>query len=673
MEILGGRERMGNGREQSEQEPSQAHGEPLLGKRVKRHVLLAQSAIEEMIELLGSLNDGRRMREEQALPDETTAAVPGLAHTMRKSWKTTVGLVMRGVTIDAIIPGGPADAAGSLRRFDQVLKVDGREVNERTVMSAVIGTDTADTTVQLVVRRASSEARSPHNELGVQEVQVVLTRVPYASLGASLRTYETLERLRRNADFMSKFEKFQELPGEEPSWVLVEMLKLEFDAQHQRRHDLYKSQEKKLQDSANVIMRHMLLTKEVLAQLAQEHQDMLQFTQHAWLALQDRDKEEAQMEELLEKLVDQVNNNKMELEELHGINRASCMSCPELKVQIQRQEAELLKHFKSAFELKAAFDRAAHELNREADMQRERVAELEGKLRRVQAGADSCKQKLSANQGQLLDREQGSKQREGTQSAAESSVGTMMLLLADAVALGELLHHDLAHDAGSDAVNENTVLRDRVAALEAELSASQRFLHDVELLLQEETSAKKLLTDLQHEKNILEAHVEKRDHDIAELERQLHECRETLHLRDQSLIERQAQLETLTKRVEEAFETVEKLTGLEHVKNSLEAHVEKQDHDMAELERQLHDCRETLHLREAQLEALSDRVKEAFETVEKQGQAKESATQLNQELQLALDIKCGELDIKCGELDVAYYGEIEDGELRVEAKREGEQ
>ena len=664
---------MGNGREQSEQEPSQAHGEPLLGKRVKRHVLLAQSAIEEMIELLGSLNDGRRMREEQALPDETTAAVPGLAHTMRKSWKTTVGLVMRGVTIDAIIPGGPADAAGSLRRFDQVLKVDGRDVNERTVMSEVMSTDTADTTVQLVVRRASSESRSPHNELGVQEVQVVLTRVPYASLGASLRTYETLERLRRNADFMSKFEKFQELPGEEPSWVLVEMLKLEFDAQHQRRHDLYKSQEKKLQDSANVIMRHMLLTKEVLAQLAQEHQDMLQFTQHAWLALQDRDKEEAQMEELLEKLVDQVNNNKMELEELHGINRASCMSCPELKVQIQRQEAELLKHFKSAFELKAAFDRAAHELNREADMQRERVAELEGKLRRVQAGADSCKQKLSANQGQLLDREQGSKQREGTQSAAESSVGTMMLLLADAVALGELLHHDLAHDAGSDAVNENTVLRDRVAALEAELSASQRFLHDVELLLQEETSAKMLLTDLQHEKNILEAHVEKRDHDIAELERQLHECRETLHLRDQSLIERQAQLETLTKRVEEAFETVEKLTGLEHVKNSLEAHVEKQDHDMAELERQLHDCRETLHLREAQLEALSDRVKEAFETVEKQGQAKESATQLNQELQLALDIKCGELDIKCGELDVAYYGEIEDGELRVEAKREGEQ
>jgi predicted nucleic acid-binding Zn-ribbon protein len=673
MEILGGRERMGNGREQSEQEPSQAHGEPLLGKRVKRHVLLAQSAIEEMIELLGSLNDGRRMREEQALPDETTAAVPGLAHTMRKSWKTTVGLVMRGVTIDAIIPGGPADAAGSLRRFDQVLKVDGRDVNERTVMSEVMSTDTADTTVQLVVRRASSESRSPHNELGVQEVQVVLTRVPYASLGASLRTYETLERLRRNADFMSKFEKFQELPGEEPSWVLVEMLKLEFDAQHQRRHDLYKSQEKKLQDSANVIMRHMLLTKEVLAQLAQEHQDMLQFTQHAWLALQDRDKEEAQMEELLEKLVDQVNNNKMELEELHGINRASCMSCPELKVQIQRQEAELLKHFKSAFELKAAFDRAAHELNREADMQRERVAELEGKLRRVQAEADSCKQKLSANQGQLLDREQGSKQREGTQSAAESSVGTMMLLLADAVALGELLHHDLAHDAGSDAVNENTVLRDRVAALEAELSASQRFLHDVELLLQEETSAKMLLTDLQHEKNILEAHVEKRDHDIAELERQLHECRETLHLRDQSLIERQAQLETLTKRVEEAFETVEKLTGLEHVKNSLEAHVEKQDHDMAELERQLHDCRETLHLREAQLEALSDRVKEAFETVEKQGQAKESATQLNQELQLALDIKCGELDIKCGELDVAYYGEIEDGELRVEAKREGKQ
>ena len=378
------------------------------------------------------------------------------------------------------------------------------------------------------------------------------------------------------------------------------------------------------------------------------------------------------MEELLEKLVDQVNNNKMELEELHGINRASCMSCPELKVQIQRQEAELLKHFKSAFELKAAFDRAAHELNREADMQRERVAELEGKLRRVQAEADSCKQKLSANQGQLLDREQGSKQREET-SSAESSVGSIMLLLADAVALGESLHHDLAHYAGPDAVNENAVLRDRVAALEAELSASQRFLHDVELLLQEETSAKMLLTDLQHEKNILEAHVEKRDHDIAELERQLHECRETLHLRDQSLIERQAQLETLTKRVEEAFETVEKLTGLEHVKNSLEAHVEKQDHDMAELERQLHDCRETLHLREAQLEALSDRVKEAFETVEKQGQAKESATQLNQELQLALDIKCGELDIKCGELDVAYYGEIEDGELRVEAKREGKQ
>jgi hypothetical protein len=361
--------------------------------------------------------------------------------------------------------------------------------------------------------------------------------------------------------------------------------------------------------------------------------------------------------------VDQVNNNKLELEELRGINQASCMSCPELKVQIQRQEAELAKYQ----ELKAAFDRAALELSREADMQRERVAELEGKLRRVQAEADSFQQQLSANQGQLLDREQGSKQRVETQSA-ESSVGTIMLLLADAVALGESLHNDLAHYAGPDAVNENAVLRDRVAALEAELSASQRCLHDVELLMQEEASTREVLTDLEHEKNKLEAHVEKKDHDMAELERQLHECRETLHLRDHTLIERQQQLETLTKRVEEAFETVEKLTDLEHVKNSLEAHVEKQDHDMAELERQLHECRETLHLREAQLETLTNRVEEAFETVEKQGKGKEAAKQLNQELQLALDIKCGELDIKCGELDIAYSGEIEDGELRVGAE-----
>lgn len=532
------------------------------------------------------------------------------------------------------------------------------EVNERNIMAAITGTDTPDTTVRLVVRRASESG------LGAPEVEVVLKRVPYASLGASLRIYDTLERLRKNADFVSKFEHGHRLPGEESSWVLVEMLKLEFDAHQKCRHDLSRSQEKKLQDSSNTIMRHMLSTKEVLAQLTQEYQDMLQFTQQARSALLDRDKEEAQMEEALGKLVEQVHKNKVELDELREVNQASSMSYRGLKAEIQRQAEELAIHH----EFKAASNRAARELTREADMQRERVSELEGQLRRVQADAAAFRQQLSASSGQLLDREQEiiqarehhmaqmeqlqesvereimqakakesarvpytlvqathhladllrrdvaamrdemhdliqdmvaraqeSQERHKMRLVTESSVGNMMLLLADAFALGQSLQRDLAHHADPNAVHENAVLRGRVAALEAELSAAQRHLHEVEVLLQEEEHGGKIMADLEQERTGLQAHVEKQDQEMAELEKQLHDCRETLQLRDQSLLERQAQLETLAKRVEEAFQTVEK-----------------------------------------------------------QGQSADATKQMNIDLQLSLDIKCGELDS-------AYSGEIKGG------------
>ena len=103
------------------------------------------------------------------------------------------------------------------------------------------------------------------------------------------------------------------------------------------------------------------------------------------------------------------------------------------------------------------------------------------------------------------------------------------------------------------------------------------------------------------------------------------------------------------------------MADLEQERTGLQAHVEKQDQEMAELEKQLHDCRETLQLRDqsllerqAQLETLAKRVEEAFQTVEKQGQSAEATKQMNIDLQLSLDIKCGELDS-------AYSGEIKGG------------
>ena len=109
MEMIGGDDglRMESRRAQGGPEPSQATAEPW-GKRVNRHVLLAQSAIEEISDLASSLSADMRTREEQALPDMTMAGDQDFVRRIqqRESCETTVGLVMRGVTIDSIIAGG---------------------------------------------------------------------------------------------------------------------------------------------------------------------------------------------------------------------------------------------------------------------------------------------------------------------------------------------------------------------------------------------------------------------------------------------------------------------------------------------------------------------------------------------------------------------------------------
>ena len=238
-------------------------------------------------------------------------------------------ILWAGVSIDAVIPGGPAHAIGTLVRFDQVMKVDGMAVNEKTLGPALKGPDTPNTKVRLTVRKAAPSSSSPP-----QEVEVVLTRVLHTTIGASLRVYDTLDRLKQNAAMVKRFEEDHLLPGEEASWTLVEVLMLEITAQHNRRHEVQESHEKHMKESLAALMRHMLSTRQVLTQLTQEHLDMVQFAQLTRSALLKRDEEEALIEESLAGLLDQVEGYQVEFQQLRLVNESATFSHRELKLEV---------------------------------------------------------------------------------------------------------------------------------------------------------------------------------------------------------------------------------------------------------------------------------------------------------------------------------------------------
>lgn len=72
--------------------------------------------------------------------------------------RSTLGMIMYGVTIDSLLLGGPAAACPALDRGDTVLKVDGKDVIDSSFLEALRGSDQPGSMVTLTIMKGEESA-----------------------------------------------------------------------------------------------------------------------------------------------------------------------------------------------------------------------------------------------------------------------------------------------------------------------------------------------------------------------------------------------------------------------------------------------------------------------------------------------------------------------------------
>ena len=113
-------------------------------------------------------------------PSELSEAWPeDVCGTMGQSgppWpsRTTIGLSCSGLTIDLLIPGGPAQLSGRLERGDVILAVDGQPIHVELLRQATTGSD--------IPARASSPRLSPTPLSTYPLSRLLSCRLPLAPL-----------------------------------------------------------------------------------------------------------------------------------------------------------------------------------------------------------------------------------------------------------------------------------------------------------------------------------------------------------------------------------------------------------------------------------------------------------------------------------------------------------
>lgn len=152
---------------------------------------------------------------------------------------TTVGLSVYGNKVDYVVPGGPAHLSRQLASDDEILEVDGQNVEAQDVPAAILGSDMVNSSVRLLVRKADTgrtvEVRSSapgastdckrapcaaflrtsavHMHMMRYSVQVMvrvgqveLVRVPKQTMENMVRLFELLTQLKQNGHNNSEFE-----------------------------------------------------------------------------------------------------------------------------------------------------------------------------------------------------------------------------------------------------------------------------------------------------------------------------------------------------------------------------------------------------------------------------------------------------------------------------------
>lgn len=127
---------------------------------------------------------------------------------------STIGLSVYGTQIDYLVPGGPAHLCQKLGKDDEILSVDGTDVDFGNVVGCLQGTDAVGSNVWLRVRKQHTG----------EIVDVQLTRVPKASMENLVRIFQTLTQLKQNGHNNEGYERSSYPPEQDLTMQLVDKL-----------------------------------------------------------------------------------------------------------------------------------------------------------------------------------------------------------------------------------------------------------------------------------------------------------------------------------------------------------------------------------------------------------------------------------------------------------------
>jgi len=592
-------------------------------KSVRRRFLLATAAIEEMRELAKELlDDGGLDRRE----------FPGKATTSSHSdQQTSLGLVMRGTSIDGIIPGSPAARSAQLRRFDEVIAVDGTVVNDETVKRCLAGAAKSD--VRLRAKRSGH---------GAQEVEVVLRRVLSSSLADGQRLHSLLDSLSANADFVAAFEEENRhrRAGAEPSLALVASLRDEINSQDARRQDMAEAHEQRLQDCTQTLLRHLLSLQELVSYLAQAHSEMLEAASLARSALQENDEAGKRMEGALKVLADQTGKDRLyleaQLDEMEREARVLRQRVGELENEARVFKQRIADLEATSLSLECRLDDAQRELRefgftstpREAPVHLDHVKRLQERVEFELEHARVLASEREAERGQARERERA---READHLRERNAVNRKLAQSVKSWGKAESGEHGV-------------VVLNRRSSGEEEVEKDIAVIND----LTEPPFPGRRREELQARAVSMPGPDAPQQSDFGSRERlllseQIDRLTEELRLACEQLSEAEALLredaavgQHVSELQVELQRTSAQVEALQEQLRAAEEGIRQRDKDLQE--------QALLLPNRAYVATLSQRVEEAFADVSKHRQASAAASRQREELEAALDSKCRELD-----------------------------